>query len=319
MADIMTSKLLRISAAVAIVAASAAALACGSDNTATAPSASGSLNVAITDSPFPFDSVARVDIFVVRIDGRLADTDSAGAESGKDNDSDQNRDPSRDWVTLATPNQSFNLLDLQAGKVANLAQPTLPTGTYEGFRLILDTDKSSVTLKNGKVLSAANGTIKFPSAGRSGIKIKLDKPISLVAGGTQMVIDFDLGKSFVMRGNSIEKNGLLFRPVLRGVARDATGGVSGTVRAVTAAGAPIASASVEIMKSGSALTDTVSADVVATAKADSTGTYTALFLPPANYSVRVTPPTGSTRSPAMLATVAVAAGKTTTGADIVLP
>lgn len=312
-------KHLRAFAAVAIVAASAVVLACGSDNVATAPSTSGSLNVAITDSPFPFDSVARTDIFVVRIDGKLADTDSASSESGKDNDSNANDDPSRGWVTLATPNQSFNLLDLQGGKTANLGQKTLPTGTYQGFRLILDTDRSSVTLKDGKVISAANGTLKFPSAGRSGIKIKLDSPISLVAGGTQMVVDFDLGKSFVLRGNTIGRNGLLFRPVIRGIARDVTGGISGTVHSGSSTGAAVASASVEILKSGSALTDTVSADVVATTRTDSTGAYTALFLLPADYAVRATPPSGPATSPVMLATVTVSAGKTTTGADLVLP
>ncbi|HEV2641231.1 MAG TPA: DUF4382 domain-containing protein [Candidatus Elarobacter sp.] len=303
---------------VGIAACATVFVACGGES-GTAPAGSAALNVAITDSPFPFDSVARADIYVVRIDGKLADTDSTEAESGKDNDSNRNENPASDWVTLATPNQSFNLLDLQGGKTTNLSQKTLPTGTYRGFRLILDTDKSSVTLKNGTVLTSANGGIKFPSAGRSGIKIKLEQPISLVSNGTQMVIDFDLGKSFVMRGNSIGKNGLLFKPVIRAVARDITGGISGTVHAGTATGAVVRGASVEILKSGSALTDTVSADVIATTKSDSTGAYSVQFLMPASYAVRATPPSGSTNSPALVPSVTVASGKTTTGTDIVLP
>jgi protocatechuate 3,4-dioxygenase beta subunit len=133
-----------------------------------------------------------------------------------------------------------------------------------------------------------------------------------------MVIDFDLGKSFVLRGNSINNNGLLFKPVVRGVARDITGGVSGIVHASTATGAGVANASVEILKAGSAITDTVSADVIATAKTDSTGAYSVQFLLPATYAVRATPPSGSALHPALVPSVVVATGKTTTGTDLVL-
>ncbi|MGI8547963.1 MAG: DUF4382 domain-containing protein [Gemmatimonadaceae bacterium] len=314
----VTPKNLRTAAAAVIMSAAATTLACGGDNTA--PSgASASLGVSITDSPFPFDSVARADIFVVRIDGKLAESDSAEAEKGKDDDSSHNGDASKDWVTIATPNQSFNLLDLQGGKTTNLGQKTLATGTYRGFRLILDTDKSSVTLKNGKVLTAANGLIKFPSAGRSGVKVELERPISVVANGTQMVIDFDLGKSFVLRGKTIGQNGLLFKPVIRGVARDVTGGITGTVHAGSATGAAVANVSVEVLKTGSTLGDTVSADVIATTKTDAAGAYTVQFLTPASYAVRATPPAGGTNSPALLSSVVVASGKTTAGSDIVLP
>ena len=303
---------------VGVAVCATALVACGGDSN-TAPAASATLNVAITDAPFPFDAVGRADIYVVRIDAKIADTDSAEAESGKDNDSNSNTNPAKDWVTLATPNAAINLLDLQSGKVANLGQTTLPTGTYQGFRIIIDASKSSITLKDGTILSGANGGIKFPSAARTGIKIKLDKPISLVANGTQMVIDFDLGKSFVLRGNSLSNNGLLFKPVVRGVARDITGGISGTVHDSTATGAAVNGASVEILKAGSVLTDTVSSDVIATTKSDSTGAYSVQFLLPATYAVRATPPSGSTRHPALVPAVVVASGATTAGTNIVLP
>lgn len=298
--------------------ATAGLLACGSDGS-TSPSANGSVSVALTDAPFPFDAVARADIFVVRIDAKLADTDSADADSGKDDDSRSNTDPSRGWVTIAAPNAAFNLLDLQNGKVTNLAQVTLPTGTYRGFRLILDVSKSSITLTDGTVLTGANGGIKFPSAARTGIKIKLVKPFALVSGSSQMVIDFDLGHSFVMRGNSIARNGLIFKPVIRATATEQTGGIAGTVHATTETGAVVPNASIEILKSGTALSDTVSANVIATTKSDSLGGYTVLWLQPSSYAVRATPPTGSSNQPALVADVTVTSGKTTTGTDIVLP
>ena len=54
-----------------------------------------------------------------------------------------------------------------------------------------------MTLKDG-----THPAIQFPSAGHSGIKINLDKPIELTENGSVMTLDFDIGRSFVMRGNS---------------------------------------------------------------------------------------------------------------------
>lgn len=300
------------------VCASAALVACGSDSNVS-PSAAGSVSISLTDAPFPFDSVARADIFVVRIDGKTADTDSAGAEAEKDDDSHANHDPSRDWVTLAAPNASFNLLDLQNGKTTNLGQVTLPSGTYQGFRIIIDASKSSITLKNGAVLNGANGGIKFPSAARSGIKIKLDKPFTVVNGKSQMVIDFDLGHSFVMRGHSIGQNGLLFKPVIRATAIENTGGIAGTVHADSLKGAVEPNSSVEVLKAGTAVTDTVSANVIATTKSDSTGAYAVMWLNPGTYAVRATPPaTDATHHAALVDNIAVTSSTTKTGTDIVL-
>src|SRR5437016_1965868 len=80
----------------------------------------GRLTVRLTDAAFPFDSVARADIFVVRIDAKLADTndDDAAAEVEDEHSehatSDReghlkNEDPAHGWVTIATPNESYNL------------------------------------------------------------------------------------------------------------------------------------------------------------------------------------------------------------------
>ncbi len=294
------------------------ALACGDSTSAT----QGTLTMQLTDAPFSFDSVARADLFVVRIDAKTASSDSADSEAGKNDDTNGgNTNPGSGWVTVATPNQAYNLLALQNGTTTNLGQATLPTGTYRGFRLILDTDKSSITLKNGKVLTGtSNPGIKFPSAGRTGVKIVLANPISVTSGGTIMVLDFDLGTSFVMRGNTISQNGLLFKPVIRATARDITGGISGKVTALTAAGTAIADATVEVLKNGSLVSDTVSADVVATTKTDASGNYTAAFLLAGTYAVRATPPAASTsKTPAILQGVAVTSGQTTTGTNIILP
>lgn len=293
------------------------ALACGDS---TAPG-TGKLTLQLTDAPFSFDSVARVDLWVVRIDAKTANTDSADAEAGKNDDTDGgNTNPSTGWVAVATPNQSYNLLDLQNGTTTNLGQPTLPTGTYRGFRLILDTDKSSITLKNGRVLTGtSNPGIKFPSAGRTGVKIVLDNTINVTANGTVMVIDFDLGRSFVQRGNTISQNGLLFKPVIRASARDITGAISGTVKATSATGAGVADATVDVLVNGTALTDTVSANLIESTKTDASGNFTAAFLPAGTYAVRARPPATSTLSAAILQGIVVTSGNTTSSTVIILP
>jgi len=106
------------------------ALAACSDSSGTG---TGMLTVRLTDAPFPFSDVARVDVFVVRVDARTAATTDAQAADAANHDG---------WTTVATPNASINLLDLGSGKTMNLGATTLATGNYNGFRLILDTGKS---------------------------------------------------------------------------------------------------------------------------------------------------------------------------------
>lgn len=134
-----------------------------------------------------------------------------------------------------------------------------------------------------------------------------------------MVLDFDVGKSFVLRGNTIAQNGLLFKPVIRATAKEITGGLSGTVRAETATGAAVVGASIEVLKAGTALTDTVSANVVRTTSTDATGAFRVSFLLPGSYTVRATPPVASGFKPALAATaVTVASASEVSGLNIVV-
>ena len=168
------------------------------------------MRIQLTDAPFPFDSVATVDIHLVRIDARLLDTDSAAAAANVD------ANDAGGWVTLARPDKVFELLALRGGKVADLGVAQVPVGIYHGLRLILDASKSSLTLKNGFALTGTSTPgVKFPSADRSGLKINLDGGVAVTNEDPAiLVVDFDVGESFVMRGNSIAQNGLLFKPVL---------------------------------------------------------------------------------------------------------
>jgi len=186
--------------------------ACGGSDTA--PRGMGTLVVQLTDAPFPTDSVKSVDIFVVRVDGRVEDVDDASADTHVATESESEGDG---WKTLATPNASINLLELQNGVVSTVGEAKIDAASYRGFRLVIDPSKSSVTLKNGQVLTnTSSPSVMFPSASRSGIKIALASPVVVGEDGkTTMVVDFDVASSFVMRGNSLAQNGLLFKPVIR--------------------------------------------------------------------------------------------------------
>lgn len=162
----------------------------------------GTVNVLMTDAPISLDSIKNVNMYVVRIDGKIADTDSAG--SANENDS------TGGWRTLVTPGKTIDILTLRNGATTNLGATAFPVGTYRSFRLVIDPSKSNVVMTNGSTVD-----VMWPSAGKNGIKVILDKPFTVVDGTTNLLIDFDAANSFVMRGNSIRNNGLLFKPVIR--------------------------------------------------------------------------------------------------------
>ena len=285
----------------ALLVAGLAATACDDGTSGGA----GKVTVQLTDAPFPYSEVDRVDVHVVRVDAKLGATDSTEAADANDNDG---------WTTLASPNATINLLELDGGQVTTLGTATLPNGTYQGFRLVIDPAQSSITLKDG-----THPNIVWPSANRSGIKVNLTTPLVVSSDSSVFIIDFDIGRSFVMRGNSIRNNGLLFKPVVHAVANDITGTITGTVRSTSATGPAVAEATVELLKAGTALDDTVSANVIRTTATNANGAFTFAYVLPATYVIRATPPAASTFKPAILTTgTTLTNGATLNGLTIVV-
>ena len=200
----------------AVVAVAGCSGADDADTTGVVGGQAGRLVVHLTDAPFPFDSVKSVDVFLVRVDAKLAATDSAEAAQ----DAGEDGKGKGGWTTIAEPKAKIDLLTLRDGKTTSLGEKTLPAGSYKGFRLVIDPAQSSVTLKSGTVLTATSDPgIKFPSAAQSGIKVNLDRDIRVGSDSTSaMLIDFDVAQSFVMRGPAM-KNGLTFTPVIRATVR----------------------------------------------------------------------------------------------------
>jgi len=173
----------------------------------------GRIALRLTDAPFPLDSVESIDVFVLRIEAKAEATTEADAQASVQGEAASNDG----WIVLATPNASFNLMDLQNGVSVSLGDAEVAAGSYRSIRLILDTNQSSVTLITGLTLTGTSTpSILFPSAGQTGIKVHFDTPIVVDDGATtDVLLDFDAGESFVVRGNTILQNGLLFKPVIR--------------------------------------------------------------------------------------------------------
>lgn len=168
------------------------------------------------NAPLPAGSVKSVDIFVVRVDARAAEASDAQASEA----TEETEAAGAGWVTLAEPNASLDLMTLGNGATAFLGDAEVPAGSYNAFRLIIDPAQSSLTLNDdaNTVIGGESITgLKFPSAAQTGIKINLTSPVEVTDGGASTVmVTFDVSKSFVMRGSSVEQNGLLFKPVIKG-------------------------------------------------------------------------------------------------------
>ena len=170
-----------------------------------------------SEAPLPAGSIKSVDIWVVRIDAKRSDTsdDDAAAET------EESEAKEGGWVTVAEPDASFDLMKLVDGTNTFLGDAKVAEGSYNGFRLIIDPAKSSVTLNDeaNTVIGGESITgLKFPSAAKTGLKIYLSGgPVDVAEGETSVLtVKFDVSKSFVMRGSTIDQNGLLFKPVIRG-------------------------------------------------------------------------------------------------------
>lgn len=189
------NKTLRYSAAGLTAAAAATLVACGGGGSSN-EQAMGTLRVSLTDAPCHalYDAV-HVTVERVRVhqSGSAAESEGGWSE-----------------IVLATP-QRINLMTLTNGVLAELGQTQLPAGDYQQFRLVLAENTASQPLANAvRPIGAAEVALDTPSGQQSGLKIKVNTsvPEGQVA---DLVVDFDVCKSVVKRGNSGQYN---LKPVL---------------------------------------------------------------------------------------------------------
>lgn len=276
----------------------------------------GNSQVLLVDDPFPYDRVARANIFVVSV--AVSMQPDTGASAG--------------FVTVATPNARYNLLAYQGGASAVLRELTLPAGRVSAVRMVIDTDSSSLTLTDGRILTSTStpGVQWQSSAGRPVLNAVVFDTIKVVDSGT-VVIDFDVGAAFipvqVVSPGSTDSS-FIFSPVITAKDGRRSGSISGVVRAGSASGTPIANASIQLYLPTSGLPAENTWSVVGHARTDATGAFlmpyvirSAFWRNGAGlaYNLSVDPPTGTARTRQLLTSITVASGQASALGTIVLP
>ena len=215
----------------------------------------GRLVINVTDSPFPINFVEYATVTISKVEIRKAE----------DCDCDENP-----FLVVLEDTITFNLLELRNGIVEKLLDIEVPQGKYDLIRLYVD--QASL-----KIRDRDRFNVKVPSGHQTGIKMFI-KPGLTVEGGltSELLLDFDLSRSFVMRGNlnhTAGINGFIFKPVIRAINCSTAGRIEGMV--TDAAKVKIKNASVWVKQ------DTV----VATTIGDTLGHYAIIGLPAGTYSV----------------------------------
>lgn len=246
----------------------------GCDNPGTnVTDGTGTLEVLLHDAPADYQEV---NVFIERVEVNNAKDDTG-------------------WVEIATPQQTYNLLELTNGATEELGTAELPAGTYEQIRLILGSEGHSV------VIDSVEHGLFVPSGEQTGIKLVVNAEIE--EGQTYtLLLDFDAARSVVKRGNS--GRDFLLKPVIKASSQATTGSIAGAVEPADAGAFVYA-----IMES----------DTVSSTKADtSDGAFKLIGLEEGTYTVSADPSDENYQS-ADTTGVEVTAGETTDIGTIDLP
>ncbi|HCX21550.1 MAG TPA: hypothetical protein DHN29_06520, partial [Cytophagales bacterium] len=167
----------------------------------------GKLKLFMTDAPYPIDSIESA---YVRITEILMKYESGDA---------------RDFV-LTDSIMVINIFELRNGVTETLTDTLINPGTVSGFSLIIDS--AVINLKDGRAFD-----LKVPSGAQSGVKVKLSSDLEIIADEeVNVLLDFDLSKSFVPKGNDNNPNGINgfnFKPVLRAINLAEAGLITGQI------------------------------------------------------------------------------------------
>lgn len=138
------------------------------------------------------------------------------------------------WTTVATPNKTYNLLDLANGVREDLALVDLTAGLYTQMRLIIGTNPDGgLNILNETHpyanyvidLSDAAHELKVPSGLQTGVKLVQGFEIN-TNSTTELTLDFDASRSVVVAGNSGK---YLLKPTIQVIDTTLASIISGTV------------------------------------------------------------------------------------------
>jgi hypothetical protein len=275
--------------------------------------------IYLTDAPFPHMWIDRVDIYVVSVSvSTRPDTSASGS-----------------FVTVATPNQRFNLLALTNGIAQLIGTGEVPPGPVTAVRMVIDTDSSSMTTVNGFVMTGTTSpSIQWQSsAGRPVLHALVHEQITVPDSGALIVLDFDVGRAFIMNRDinpGSPDSGFVFSPVIRAVDGRRAGDVIGRVRAHTADGEPVSKLAVHLYLGDPAQPENTWS-LMGTARTGPIGEFAFSFVTPSahwatvpaqegkTYIIKAVPFPGNVLGPATLSNVTVSTGVTTDIGTMILP
>lgn len=236
-----------------------AVFAVGCGDSASPGEGNGTIRVVMTDAPFPIGLVAEANVSVERIEMRVKGSDDDG-----------------DFIVLTDVDTVLNLIDLQNGLTATLVELEVPAGDYDEVRIVVG--DATITL-----VDSTDFDLKVPSGSTSGIKVKVSPVITVQEGlTTELLLDFDLSKSFVVQGNPSTPagiNGFNFKPVIRAVNASTAGRVQGTI--TTSAGD-------SALQNVYVVLDADESEEMYEAYTDENGNYVLLGVPTGTYTLTAT-------------------------------
>ncbi len=194
-----------------LVIASAGFFACNKTN----DDQTGRLIVKVTDAPFPLENIEYANVTINKVE--LRETCDGICDE-------------KPFVVVSEEPVTVNLLDLRNGVTELLADIEIPQGSYDLVRLYIE--EASL-----KVVDGEEYTVKVPGGDRTGIKVFI-QPSLVIEGGltSELLLDFDLSKSFILRGNPGRPagiDGFIFKPVIRPANMSVAGRIEGFVSDTT--------------------------------------------------------------------------------------
>ena len=214
----------------------------------------GRLMIKVTDGPFDISNIESATVTINKVEiKKVGDCISDGSS----------------WVILSEDAVTLDLIDLRNGVTETLIDIEVPAGEYDMLRLYVD--EAGLTVKEIE----SPFIVKVPSGSQTGIKIHVDPALEVSGALTEeLLLDIDLSRSFVLRGNMDNNNGFIFKPVIRAANLSTAGRIEGTV--TDDSEVAIAGVEVSIMQEET---------VVATATSDEQGYYAIIGVPAGTYTI----------------------------------
>ena len=230
------------------------------------PPRDGRVNLEFTDAPLPLGQIARA---IVEIDEVSVHGDVDG-------------DHGFTTVIEGGPYE-IKLHGLRNGLTQFFEGDLLPPGTYRQMRIHFTS--ALLELKDGRIFSTEDDTLRLTSQSASGFKLFFDPPVEVPEGGaTNLLLDFDLRKSLSSVPGTDTDSARFFHlhPNVRAAVLEDSGEVRGVVTTkIHGADTPTGDVEIYLLAPGETDID----QAIASTLTDENGSAAILGVPPGTYDV----------------------------------